>query len=236
MSGLRVDLPEKALEALVYLAQHPDDLVTTAELTKHLWGARPVHGGSVRHLITELRSALNDDWRNPRYIQTVHSRRGYKFIAELSNSPGTSENLGEKPRTSESRPIQPDESAANYQITSHIFAPVYLGSDLSREIKSPVRVSQWLSYKELQIENGRLCILPNGIGVWHLESTDRFATLSDHAQWRKRSYETIFSGRQREHRQKSLSLRPCLENSVMLTHLPCSNYLGSRSYREARTP
>src|SRR5437868_4844942 len=69
MSGQRIDLPEKALEALIYLAEHSGKLVTTTELTKQLWSARPVHGGSIRRLITELRGILNDDWRNPRYIQ-----------------------------------------------------------------------------------------------------------------------------------------------------------------------
>lgn len=186
-SNQRIDLPEKALDALYYLVQNSGSLVTTDELTKYLWGDRTINKASVRKLINQIRAALLDDRQNPRYIQTVHSRKGYRFITDVQRLHDANLDI-DVSRIS-------DRKKLNYRIRSHIFVPVYLGPDLVREIKSHLRVSKWISYKEFPIEDGRLCVLPNGIGVWDLVSTDSFATLSDMATWRKIRYEEIFSGK-----------------------------------------
>ena len=78
-----VPLPPKALAALIYLIEHRGNLVGKDELLDAVWGHRFVSQGVLKNTITTLRQALNDDPKNPLYIETVH-RLGYRFIAEVT--------------------------------------------------------------------------------------------------------------------------------------------------------
>src|SRR5262245_33537508 len=82
MSGNReVRLTPKALALLTYLAQRPGEVVSKQELFRALWRDVAVGDAALVTCIQELRRALRDNARRPRYIETVH-RRGYRFIAE----------------------------------------------------------------------------------------------------------------------------------------------------------
>jgi predicted ATPase len=78
--GRAVALTPKALDLLAHLASRPDRLVTKEELLSTVWPDVIVSDASVKVCIGELRKALGDDPRSPRYIETVH-RRGYRFLA-----------------------------------------------------------------------------------------------------------------------------------------------------------
>src|SRR5215475_10887465 len=87
MSGSReVRLTPKALALLTYLAQRPNEVVSKQELFRALWRDVAVGDAALVTCIQELRKALRDDARHPRYIETLH-RRGYRFIAELAAAP-----------------------------------------------------------------------------------------------------------------------------------------------------
>jgi DNA-binding winged helix-turn-helix (wHTH) protein len=77
-----VKLPPKAFGVLHYLAGHPGQLVTKAELFQAVWPETVVTDSALTVCIKELRRALRDDPKFPQYIETVH-RRGYRFIASL---------------------------------------------------------------------------------------------------------------------------------------------------------
>jgi TolB-like protein/Tfp pilus assembly protein PilF len=80
-SGAReIKLTPKALALLSYLAEHPGELVTKDELFAAVWPETTVGDAALVTCIQELRNALKDDARQPRYIETLH-RRGYRFIA-----------------------------------------------------------------------------------------------------------------------------------------------------------
>jgi TolB-like protein len=82
MSGSReVRLTPKALALLTYLAQRPGEVVSKQELFRALWRDVTVGDAALVTCIQELRRALRDNARRPRYIETLH-RRGYRFIAE----------------------------------------------------------------------------------------------------------------------------------------------------------
>jgi TolB-like protein len=89
MSGARqVHLTPKALALLSFMVGRPGDVITKDELFGAIWPETTVGDAALVTCIQELRSALRDDARRPRYIETLH-RRGYRFIAKASSSAKT---------------------------------------------------------------------------------------------------------------------------------------------------
>jgi DNA-binding winged helix-turn-helix (wHTH) protein len=78
--GTAVALPPTPFAVLCALVRQPGSLRTTNALLDDVWGHRFVTDSVLRTAISELRTALDDDARKPRFIETV-SRRGYRFIA-----------------------------------------------------------------------------------------------------------------------------------------------------------
>jgi DNA-binding winged helix-turn-helix (wHTH) protein/tetratricopeptide (TPR) repeat protein len=79
--GRPVSLPPKALAVLCALARQRGQLVKRNELLDAVWGHRHLSDSALKTAIGELRAALTDDPRAPRYIETV-ARFGYRFIAD----------------------------------------------------------------------------------------------------------------------------------------------------------
>ncbi len=77
-----IELRPKTWQLMRFLAENPGRLLTKDELLDEVWTDVAVTPASLNQAIRELRQALGDDAREPRYIQTVH-RRGFRFIAEL---------------------------------------------------------------------------------------------------------------------------------------------------------
>ncbi|HYV67553.1 MAG TPA: winged helix-turn-helix domain-containing protein [Myxococcales bacterium] len=75
-----VPLRCKTFAVLEYLAMRPGRLVPKNELLDVLWPATHVTPSVLAGCIRELRRALGDDVRAPRFVETAH-RRGYRFIA-----------------------------------------------------------------------------------------------------------------------------------------------------------
>ena len=81
-SGTVVDLPPKSFELLVCLVRRPQTLVPKDDLLDIVWGRRFVSEGAIKTVVSELRAALGDDAKAPRWIETV-PRRGYRFIGDV---------------------------------------------------------------------------------------------------------------------------------------------------------
>ena len=79
-NGKAVTLAPKPFAVLCALARAPGSLVTKNALLDLVWGHRFVTESVLKTAISEVRAALGDDPKEPRYIETV-SRRGYRFIA-----------------------------------------------------------------------------------------------------------------------------------------------------------
>jgi hypothetical protein len=71
------------------LARQPWMLLTKNALLDEVWGHQFVSDSVLKTVISELRTLLDDDARQPRFIETV-SRRGYRFIAAVNTSPSGS--------------------------------------------------------------------------------------------------------------------------------------------------
>src|SRR5262249_38605266 len=66
-----------------YLAERPGQLATKDELLDAVWGAGTAVSDTVlKGCIRELREALTDDARTPRFLETVHGR-GYRFTGAV---------------------------------------------------------------------------------------------------------------------------------------------------------
>jgi DNA-binding winged helix-turn-helix (wHTH) protein/tetratricopeptide (TPR) repeat protein len=93
--GTAVALPPTPFAVLCALVRRPGSLLTTNALLDEVWGHQFVTDSVLRTAISELRTALDDDARKPRFIETV-SRRGYRFIAvpsAISAAPGVQPNV-----------------------------------------------------------------------------------------------------------------------------------------------
>ena len=99
-NGRDIFLTPKAFDVLRYLAEHVGQLVTKDALWRAVWPDVSVTDAALTVCMSELRRALGDEAKTPRYIQTVH-RRGYRFIAPVTEQPslrgiaGVSARLGD---------------------------------------------------------------------------------------------------------------------------------------------
>src|SRR5215813_12680269 len=92
--GQPVRLPPKVFQVLRYLVERPGQLVSKEELFPEIWVDTVVGDAALTMCIQELRKALQDNAREPQYVETVH-RRGFRFIAAITAQPVASRKNGE---------------------------------------------------------------------------------------------------------------------------------------------
>ena len=80
-----VPLRPRTWSVLRYLVERPGRLARHGEILDAVWADAAVTPNTLNASIRELRQALGDDARAPRYIETVH-RRGFRFIGEFGNA------------------------------------------------------------------------------------------------------------------------------------------------------
>ncbi len=87
--GVPVSLEPKALRLLLYLIQNRGRLVRKQEILDAVWADAAVTESALTRSIGLLRKTLDDDSREPRFIETVPTA-GFRFIArvEVVVSPG----------------------------------------------------------------------------------------------------------------------------------------------------
>ena len=74
-----VKLGNKAFRVLERLAHQPGRLITKDELFSSVWDGTIVSESALTSVVKELRRALGDESRTPRFIESVYGR-GYRFI------------------------------------------------------------------------------------------------------------------------------------------------------------
>ena len=79
--GERRRLEHRAAVTLELLCRRLGEIVTTEDILAQVWNGRAISPNSVPVVISDLRQALEDDARSPRYIETV-AKRGYRLIVE----------------------------------------------------------------------------------------------------------------------------------------------------------
>ncbi len=76
-----VKLEPKVMDLLIYLVEHCDQVVSREQIHDEVWKGVVVGDDALTAAIIKLRKALDDDSRNPRFIQTI-PKKGYRLIAE----------------------------------------------------------------------------------------------------------------------------------------------------------
>lgn len=81
-----VHLEPKVMELLVYLAERSGRVVPKQELFDALWPDTFVAETALSRCVSQLRHALRDDTRHPRFIETV-PKKGYRVVAPQPATP-----------------------------------------------------------------------------------------------------------------------------------------------------
>ncbi len=84
----RKRLPPKLMGLLQELARSPGELVSRGTLLETVWDGVAVNEEAVSRAIAELRQALGDDARQPRFIETI-PKRGYRLMQAVEPVSGT---------------------------------------------------------------------------------------------------------------------------------------------------
>ena len=85
--GKQVSITPKAFQLLSILVENHGAVVKKEKLISEIWSDSIVEDGNLAFTARLLRQALGDNAREPIYIETV-PRKGYRFIAEVSEAPG----------------------------------------------------------------------------------------------------------------------------------------------------
>jgi TolB-like protein/DNA-binding winged helix-turn-helix (wHTH) protein/Tfp pilus assembly protein PilF len=81
--GNVVKLERRAMQLLLCLAEHPDQVLSVEQLLDRVWAGVVVTPDSVYHTVASLRRILGDDAKEPAYIANI-PRRGYRLVAPVT--------------------------------------------------------------------------------------------------------------------------------------------------------
>ena len=77
----QIELPKLSFELLMYLIEHAGQVCTVEQITAAVWKNTIVSGETITQRITLLRKALDDDPKQPKYIESVRGR-GYRLLVK----------------------------------------------------------------------------------------------------------------------------------------------------------
>jgi DNA-binding winged helix-turn-helix (wHTH) protein len=81
--GQEVHLQPLAFQLLQFLIESRPRVVSKQEIHEKLWAGTFVSDGTLTSLVAEVRNAIGDEVRQPRFLRTVH-RVGYAFSGEVA--------------------------------------------------------------------------------------------------------------------------------------------------------
>jgi DNA-binding winged helix-turn-helix (wHTH) protein len=91
-----IHLAPKAFELLMALALERPKVLSKAELQQHLWPETFVAEANLSNLVAEVREALGDRARAPRFIRTAHGF-GYAFCGDATDVAAAHDTVAERP-------------------------------------------------------------------------------------------------------------------------------------------
>ncbi len=82
-AGEETHLEPKAMAVLVCLVEHAGRVVTRRALFDRVWAADFIADSTLTHTVADIRRALGDDPRSPRFIETI-PKNGYRLVVDPS--------------------------------------------------------------------------------------------------------------------------------------------------------
>jgi len=79
---IEIQIEPKLMDVLVYLCQHSQQVITTDQLIENCWPNQYISDNPIHKCIAQIRKALQDDAKKPRYIKTW-PKKGYSVIAPV---------------------------------------------------------------------------------------------------------------------------------------------------------
>ena len=153
--GTRVHLSPKSFDLLEILIERRPALVTKSELQDLLWPDTVVLEANLGNAVAEIRKALGDDPREPRFVWTV-SRRGYRFAADVVDLAGAAD------------PSRPHGSVRWWLVWKDTIIPLAEGANVvGRSPNNDI----WLDASSVSREHARIVI-----GGGHATVEDRGST------------------------------------------------------------
>ena len=121
-----VALAPKVFDTLLILVGSSGKIVEKEELMNRLWPDTFVEESNLTFNIKQLRKALGDSARQPRFVETV-ARRGYRFIANLDE------------------PIENIETTLTPEVARPRFSRIYLFVPIAVLLVASVILALWLT-------------------------------------------------------------------------------------------
>ena len=109
--GVPLSLEPKAFDVLGLLLERAPGVVEKSEIFAVVWKDVAVTDNALTRVIAQLRKALDDDARNPVYIETI-ATRGYRIAAEVRAGESTPRTLEPAPFTATTVPAPSSAPAA----------------------------------------------------------------------------------------------------------------------------
>lgn len=82
-AGRTLPLEPKAVALLALLVERQGEVVSKTDILDTVWTETAVTENAMVRVIAQIRAALSDDSKEPKYIETVHTR-GYRFLAPVT--------------------------------------------------------------------------------------------------------------------------------------------------------
>ena len=180
-----IRIQNRCLDLLIVLVKNSGHLMSRNELMNRAWGQDTnIELGNLNTHVSSLRKLLEDNDDPPRLIETVHGQ-GYRFKAKVTKGELDDDAVPSAP----SKMVEGFH--APFEAEAHRFVPTYVGIPTSAGVE---RSTRWGGYRELLFKGARLCIMNNGVAVWHIRDTLQFPALIDLAYWRRDAFHSILSG------------------------------------------
>lgn len=163
--GSEIRLTPKSSAVLAELLRHAGTPVTRDQLFERIWPDVVVSDDALGSCIQELRRALGDDARSPRFIETRH-RRGYRFMPGVTHAAGTAKDAavsGDDRTAPGPHPADASTRACTFRVTEST------ARRLDRRDFDPRLIGASLTYLDNRRPSDTLVLLLNA--VW-LDGSD----------------------------------------------------------------
>ena len=138
-AGQPVDVEPQVFALLVYLIENREKVVSKDELIESIWHGRIVSDATLNSRINALRRAVGDNGKSQAVVRT-YPRRGFRFVAELENSPDPG-SAADRAATQHERP---SIVVLPFQYVAESDDQAYLAQGIVEDIVTALSRMRWL--------------------------------------------------------------------------------------------